>query len=189
MILKREQSGTRAGGRRATGDAKVRPRVFEEEGMIMGTALARSRSTAQEIRFWMSTPAITITVEAEMSEALAVMHEHSIRRLPVINATGALCGIITDGDIRGADVLCTTGIDPSTVAAALRHTTIFKVMTHQPVVVGLDTTLREAAILMLDHKIGGLPVVDAAQRIVGVITESDLFEALVCYLDHAERTA
>jgi CBS domain-containing protein len=153
----------------------------------MRTALSRSRSTAQEVRFWMSTPAITITLEDKLSEALAIMHEQSIRRLPVIDVAGVLCGIITDGDIRGADLLCTTVRDQSTIATALRDTTVFEVMTDQPVVVGLDTTLREAAISMLYHKIGGLPVVDATGRIIGVITESDLFEALVCFLDYAAR--
>ncbi|HEY0601989.1 MAG TPA: CBS domain-containing protein [Herpetosiphonaceae bacterium] len=140
---------------------------------------------AQTIRYWMHAPAITITAEAPVSEALALMHEHSIRRLPVVTATTQLCGIITDGDIRGADVLHATGLDLRQIASSLQRIPVGEVMTERPIAVTPTTTLREAALLMLDNKIGGLPVVDAANTVVGVITESDLFEALVCYLDWA----
>jgi acetoin utilization protein AcuB/CBS domain-containing protein len=112
------------------------------------------------------------------------MHEHSIRRVPVINDNGALCGIITDGDVRGAEIMRTTGMDLLHIATLLRHTVVADVMTPQPITVTTDTLLRDAAILMLDNKIGGLPVVAAHNEVVGVITESDLFEALVCHLDH-----
>lgn len=140
---------------------------------------------AQTIRYWMSSPAITITVDGQVSEALALMHEHAIRRLPVVTATGELCGIITDGDIRGADILHATGLDLREIASSLRRTTVYETMTEQPIAVTPTTTLRDAALLMLDNKIGGLPVVAAGNIVVGVITESDLFEALVCYLDWA----
>ncbi len=139
----------------------------------------------QEVRFWMSTPAITVNPQTQLTEALALMHEHSIRRLPVVDDTGALCGIITDGDIRGADVMRATGADLRDIANALRRTTVYEIMTEQPISITPTTTLREAALLMLDNKIGGLPVVDTENNVVGVITESDLFEALICYLDRA----
>ncbi|HEX6290169.1 MAG TPA: CBS domain-containing protein [Herpetosiphonaceae bacterium] len=141
--------------------------------------------TAQEIRFWMSTPPITIGADAPISEVLAVMHEHEIRRLPVVDDDGKLRGIITDGDIRGADVLRATGLDLREIASALRRTTVYDVMTEQPIAVTPETTLREAALLMLDNKIGGLPVVNEQHVVMGMITESDLFEALVCYIDCA----
>jgi CBS domain-containing protein len=142
----------------------------------------------QEIRFWMSAPPIRVHPQAQLTEALALMHEHSIRRLPVVDDTGALCGIITEGDIRGADVLRATGADVRDIANALRRITVHEIMTEQPISVTPTTTLREAALLMLDNKIGGLPVVDVENNVIGVITESDLFEALVCYLDRATST-
>ena len=58
-------------------------------------------------------------------------------------------------------------------------------MAEDPIAVTPATTLRETALLMLDNKVGGLPVVDTARGLIGIITESDLFEALVCYLDRA----
>ena len=144
---------------------------------------------AQEMRYWMSAPAITINLDAQVSEALALMHERSIRRLPVVTATGEICGIITDGDIRGANVLRATGMDLRDIASSLQHTTVYEVMTDEPITVTPSTGLREAALLMLDNKIGGLPVVDEHNGgVVGMVTESDLFEALICYLDAGARS-
>jgi CBS domain-containing protein len=140
---------------------------------------------AQDIRYWMSAPPITISMDAPVSEALAMMHEHAIRRMPVTDGDGCLCGMITVGDIRGADVLSTAGLDLREIAGALRRTMVCEVMTSDPIRVTPNTPLREAALLMLDNKIGGLPVVDDDRVVVGVVTESDLFEALVCYLDYA----
>ena len=140
---------------------------------------------AQTIRYWMSAPAITITSDAPITEALALMHEHSIRRLPVVTAADELCGIISDGDIRGTEILHVTGLDLLEIAGSLRRTTVFEVMTEHPITVTPTSSLREAALLMLDNKIGGLPVVEPDDTLVGIITESDMFEALVCYLDWA----
>ncbi len=137
----------------------------------------------QEIRYWMSAPAVTVNIAAPLSEALALMREHDVRRLPVVIDTGELRGMITQGDIRGADVLRVAGLDPFDIADALRQVKGYAVMTESPVTGRPSTGLREAAMLMIESKIGGLPVVDENQCVVGIITESDLFEALVQQLD------
>lgn len=138
---------------------------------------------AQEIRFWMRVPAVTINLAAPLSEALATMREHDVRRLPVIIDTGELCGMITQGDIRGADVMRPAGLDPIDIAAALRRVKVYEVMSEHAIAITPETGLREAALLMIENKIGGLPVLDEQRRIVGIVTESDLFEALVQQLD------
>ncbi|HEU4328573.1 MAG TPA: CBS domain-containing protein [Roseiflexaceae bacterium] len=137
----------------------------------------------QQIRFWMRAPAITINIAAPVSEALGLMHEHDVRRLPAVIDTGELRGIITQGDIRGAEVLRAAGVDLGEIATSLRRIKVYEAMTDDPITVTPQTGLREAAMLMLEHKIGGLPVVDEANTVVGIITESDLFEALVQQLD------
>jgi acetoin utilization protein AcuB/CBS domain-containing protein len=139
----------------------------------------------QAIRYWMRGPAITVTYDTPVSDALALMREHDVRRLPVVLDTGELCGMITQGDIRGADVLRMAGFDPLAVADALRRIKIYEVMSERPLSVTPETSLREAAMLMIEHKIGGLPVVSNSGDVVGIITESDLFEVLVQELDHA----
>jgi CBS domain-containing protein len=61
------------------------------------------------------------------------------------------------------------------------------VMSEDPITVTPETSLREAAMLMIENKIGGLPVVDENRMVVGIITESDLFEALVHVLESRDR--
>lgn len=153
--------------------------------MIAQTSRQCANPNAQEVRFWMTTPAITISPDTHLTEALAVMHEHSIRRLPVIMPNGELCGIVSSGDIRGAQALLAGGVARSIVVDSLGDTRVADIMTDPPITVQIETRLREAAMLMLDNKIGGLPVLDDQGGLVGIITESDLFEALVCYLDRA----
>ncbi|NNJ10383.1 CBS domain-containing protein [Chloroflexales bacterium ZM16-3] len=140
----------------------------------------------QEVRYWMRTPAVTINLAAPLSEALAFMREHDVRRLPVVIDTGELRGMITQGDIRGADIMRVAGFDPLDIAQALRHVKVYEVMTNDPMAITPETGLREAAMLMIENKFGGLPVVDDQNRVIGIITESDLFETLVLQLDKAQ---
>ncbi len=138
----------------------------------------------QEVRYYMRTPAVTINIAAPLSDALALMREHDVRRLPCVIDTGELRGIITQGDIRGADVMRIAGLDPLDVAEALRTVKVYEVMTEDPIGIAPETGLREAAMLMIENKIGGLPVVDENNHVVGIITESDLFEILVQQLEN-----
>jgi CBS domain-containing protein len=143
----------------------------------------RAYPAEQAICYWMRAPAITVTLDTPLSDALALMREHDVRRLPVVLDTGELCGMITQGDLRGADVLRVAGLDSLAVVDALRRVTVAEVMTEQPISVTPENSLREAAMLMIENKIGGLPVVGASGDVVGIITESDLFEVLVQQLD------
>jgi acetoin utilization protein AcuB/CBS domain-containing protein len=143
----------------------------------------------QEIRFWMRAPAMTINLAEDLGTALACMREQGIRRLPVVVDTGELCGIITLGDIRGAELLCLDGLDPADVAKSLRRIKVYEIMTKNPIAVMPETSLRETANLMIEHKIGGLPVVDEQDFVIGIITSSDLFEALIHQLDRLNGSA
>ncbi len=151
--------------------------------MTLSTASPSRVPAEQEIRYFMRAPAVTINLAAPLSDALAMMREHDVRRLPVIVDTGELRGMITQGDIRGADVMRVAGLEPMDIAHALQAVKIYEVMSEDPLAVTADTGLREAAMLMIENKIGGLPVVDEENRVIGIITESDLFEALVQQLD------
>ena len=154
--------------------------------MTTTTAQTHRRSQVpaeRELRFWMRTPALTVNLAAPVSEALARMREHDVRRLPVVLDTGELRGMITQGDIRGADVLMVAGLDPMDIADALRRVKVHEVMSTDPIALTPETDLREAALLMIENKIGGLPIVDDTNLVVGIVTESDLFEALLQQLD------
>jgi len=169
-----------------TGRLRVPDIEPRRAAMVMYTGVPnrpRIVPAEQEIRYWMRAPAITVNLAAPVSEALALMREHDVRRLPVVVDTGEIRGIITQGDIRGADVLRTGGIDPLEIADILRRIKVYEVMSEAPITVEPGTGLREAAMLMIENKIGGLPVVDEHSYVVGIITESDLFESLVQVLD------
>jgi len=127
------------------------------------------------VRNWMSAPAIALPPEVTASVALAFMEKRRIRRLPVVE-DGKLLGIVTKSDLLG------TGKKHAAV------TTIANVMTRKPFSVQQEETLETAASLMLKEKISGLPVLDG-DRLVGVITESDLFRALCGMLGIGEKGA
>jgi acetoin utilization protein AcuB/CBS domain-containing protein len=87
--------------------------------------------------------------------------------------------MITQGDIRGAEMLRAAGLDPSVIADALKRLNVYEVIGERLIAATPATSLREAALLMLEHKIGGLPVVDSSGDVVGIITESDILRAFV----------
>jgi acetoin utilization protein AcuB len=118
------------------------------------------------VRDRMSSPAVVVPPNATKSSALAFMDKRKIRRLPVVQ-DGKLLGIVTRTDLLRHSKKSATGALP-TVAAA---------MTRRPVTVQADDTLEAAAQLMLLRKVSGLPVLDG-NRVIGMLTESDLFRAL-----------
>jgi acetoin utilization protein AcuB len=119
------------------------------------------------VRDWMSRDVVTISPEALLSDAQQLMTAHQIRRLPVVE-NGRLTAILTANDIKSA---ITTDTRP--------HLTVSLVASPQPITVSPDNTIGHAAQTMLDNKISGLPVLDAQQNLVGIITESDIFRLVV----------
>ena len=119
------------------------------------------------VRNRMSRPAVTVRQDADFQKALALMQEKKLRRLPVVDDDGQLVGIVVERDL---------------LVAAMRYlqsrVEIGDVMTRNVVTVGPDTDLNEVARTMLERKIGGLPVVEHG-RLVGIITESDIFKRFV----------
>lgn len=125
---------------------------------------------------WMTRDPVTIGVDATLGAAAALMVKHRIRRLPVRASDGRLVGILSKGDVLGGapaglNPFSPTSVDDERLAVPLRQA-----MTATPVSVPSDAPLEAAAQLMIDHKIGGLPVT-AGAALVGILTESDLFRA------------
>jgi acetoin utilization protein AcuB/CBS domain-containing protein len=133
----------------------------------------------------MHTPAITQKLDAPVDMALAVMREHNLQHLPIVLDTGELCGMLTQGDIRGAEILRLAGLDALEIANALRRLRVYDVLGERLIAATPTTSLREAAQLMLENKIGGLPVVDNSGDVVGIITESDILRAFVAIADRS----
>lgn len=130
---------------------------------------------------WMTKDVISITPGTTLPEATELMREKHIRRLPVVE-NGRLVGIVTFGDLRKASPSDATGLSIHEIGYLLQRLSVEKLMTRKPFTVSPDTALTEAARLMLQHKIGALPVVKDG-GLVGIITESDIFRAFMRLLD------
>lgn len=130
------------------------------------------------VRDWMSRNVITVSPETTLPEAHRLMTEHKIRRLPVVK-DGKVIGIVTRGDIRGAEASEATSLSIWELNYLLSRLRVAEIMTPDPITVRPDATIGEAARLMLEHKISGLPVVDEGGALVGIITESDIFRLVV----------
>jgi acetoin utilization protein AcuB len=141
------------------------------------------------VRDWMIPDPITIGPETTLPQAHRLMMEHSIRRLPVVKE-GRLVGMVTLGDLRGAEPSGATSLSIWEANYLLSQLRVEEIMTPRPYTVSEDATLGEAAQMMLAHKISGLPVVDEGGDIVGIITESDIFRMVVQdWLRQAEPAA
>ena len=126
----------------------------------------------------MTTSLITVDPYATLSEALEIMQKNKVRRLPVVEK-GNLTGIITLIDIYQAepsDVRQSMSLDK--LYDQLSKLTVMVAMTKNPVTIYQTDTIGHAAEVMMDNKIGGLPVVEADGKLVGLVTESDIFRLI-----------
>lgn len=138
----------------------------------------------QIVRKSMTPNPITITPQTTLPEAKRLMDEHYVRRLPVIHK-GKLVGIVTRGDIREARSSTATTLSVYELNYLLEEIPAKDFMAYEPITIAPDATIGEAARLMLQHKIGGLPVVECGE-LVGIITETDFCRLLILEPEHPE---
>jgi len=121
---------------------------------------------------------ITISPDTPVAEAQRIIRREKIHRLPVLNKKKELVGIVTEKDLLYASPSPATTLDIHEITYLLSQLTVKKVMSTQVLTITSDTVLEEAARIMVDSDIGGLPVVDSGS-LVGIITESDLFKVFM----------
>jgi CBS domain-containing protein len=121
---------------------------------------------------------ITITPDTSLKEAHDLMNEKGIRRLPVV-ADGKILGIVTLGDMRGAEPSRASSLSIWEVHHLLARLKVSEIMTRNPATIQQNASIGEAARIMLEKKFSGLPVVDDENHLVGIITESDIFRLVV----------
>ena len=131
----------------------------------------------QLVRNWMTPSPITITLQTTLPEAHRLMDKHYVRRLPVIKQ-GKLVGIVTRGDIRQAQASNATTLSVYELNYLLDQIPAKEFMAYRPITISPDAPIAEAARLMLQYKIGGLPVIENGE-LVGIITETDLCRLLI----------
>jgi acetoin utilization protein AcuB len=107
----------------------------------------------------MTRPPVTVTGETTVQQALHTIEERQVRHLPVLDANGALVGIVAEKELLRAN----------------SGDLVEEIMTRDVITVTEYTALEEAARIMIDHRISSLPVVRDG-KLVGIITETDLFQ-------------
>lgn len=131
-----------------------------------------------QVKDRMTSDPIVVMDTTPFEDALRVMRERKVRRLPVVNKDGRLVGIVAERDLLYASPSPATSLSVFEVHYLLAKMSVGEVMTKRVFTVGEDCPLEEAARIMVDHKIGSLPVVTDG-RLVGIITETDIFKTFV----------
>ena len=136
------------------------------------------------IREYMTSAPTAVNEDTSMIEAAELMKEGKFRRLPVVRGD-ELVGIVTDRDLRSAAPSQVISFDAEErslmpeLHALLAKIKVGEIMSTDVISVDPEQTIVTAALLMLKHRISGLPVVDAKGEFVGIITEGDIFKVLV----------
>ncbi|HET8530092.1 MAG TPA: CBS domain-containing protein [Methylomirabilota bacterium] len=130
------------------------------------------------IRELMTGGLTTVHGETSVQEARELMTRKRIRHLPVTSPGGRLVGIITDRDIRLNLPSPATSLSVGEINHLLTKLTVGQVMTRSVITIGPDRPVREGAQLILEHRIGALPVVDDG-HLIGILTETDIVRAFV----------
>ena len=125
----------------------------------------------------MTANVVTIGPQNSVATAIRLMRQGQLRRLPVVE-DGHLVGMVTSGDLRRITGLSSILRDPSQDNFLWHHIPVANVMSRDPVTLVSETPISEAARLLVERKIGGVPIVDDG-RLVGIVTTSDLLETLM----------
>jgi len=124
---------------------------------------------------------LTIGPSETVGEAEELMTENGIRQLPVVKNSD-LIGIITDRDVRS--FLAGSSVSPPNEREQALRTQVSDLMTSNPLTLAPDDELQDAVELLVEQKIGGVPVVDAAEGLVGIVTYVDV---LRCFLNRLQE--
>jgi acetoin utilization protein AcuB len=130
------------------------------------------------IRELMTGGLATVHPETSLQDARDLMARKRIRHLPVTGVGRALVGIVTDRDIRLNLPSRATSLSVREINHLLTQLTVEEVMTRSVITIGPDRPARDGAQLMLEHRIGALPVVDDG-HLIGILTETDVVRAFV----------
>jgi acetoin utilization protein AcuB len=126
----------------------------------------------------MSKEVVTVEADDSMQNAIYILQEQNIKKLPVMEK-GQISGIITDRDLKKASPSDATTLDMHELLFLISKIKVRDLMTKLVYTVRPDYTVEEAAAILLEKRISGLPVVDESNRLIGIITRSDLFRVII----------
>jgi len=126
---------------------------------------------------WMSKTVITMDIDDSMKDAMKLLKENDINMLPVMEK-GKLVGVLTDRDIKRSSASDATTLEVHELLYLVSRIKVKDIMTKDPITVPFDYTIEETAEVLLENNISGVPVVDK-KRVVGAITQTDIFRAMI----------
>jgi acetoin utilization protein AcuB len=130
------------------------------------------------IKDWMAKEVLTVDENTSLMRATRVMKENNIRKLPVVSH-GKLIGIITDRDVKDASPSKTTSLDIHELYYLLSEMKVNDVMSTNPITMKKMDSLEKAAMVMLENKISGIPVVDESGHLCGLLSETDVMKGFI----------
>ncbi|HBC94719.1 MAG TPA: acetoin dehydrogenase [Pelotomaculum sp.] len=136
------------------------------------------------VRNYMTRMPVTISKKMTVFDALAIMKKHKIRQLPVVSGE-KLEGLVTEKDLLTVSPSPATSLSIFELNELLAKMTVAEIMVKSPITVQPNSTLEEAALLMREHKIGSVPVLEK-DKLVGIITVTDIFDALIRFFGYGK---
>ncbi|MBQ1420604.1 MAG: CBS domain-containing protein [Desulfovibrio sp.] len=131
------------------------------------------------IQDWMSTNIVSIAPSASLLKCVALLKEKGLRRLPVVNRDNNVVGLISTTDIKQFQPTRSTGMEYLEAIDMLDEMKVRDIMTKPPVTIGVNSTVEDAAVFMIRKRVSTLPVVDEDGKLIGMLTEWDVFQAMV----------
>ncbi|HFC46665.1 MAG TPA: CBS domain-containing protein [Dissulfuribacter thermophilus] len=130
------------------------------------------------VKEWMAKDPVVVDENTSIMKATQLMKEHRIRRVPVVK-DGKLVGIVSDRDIKEAAPSKATSLDVHELYYLLSEIKVKDIMTPNPLVLVETDSVERAAVIMLENKISGLPVINDRGEVVGVITQTDILKVMI----------
>ena len=162
------------GSRKTASSSSFQARLYEQVESF--TQATRAKILAREI---MSSPVATLPITASVSQAWEVVHSKRFRHIPILGANDTVVGILSDRDLfRGTMESVLSGTTWSTKQV---ETPIRNLVSHPVLVASPDAELRAIARVLLEERIGALPIVSEVEGLVGMITRSDILRVLVAH--------
>jgi len=130
------------------------------------------------VQKWMTSRVITVDVNESLGRAIKLMKEHKLNILPVMD-NDKLVGIVTDRDIKRASASDATTLEIHELLYLINQIKVRDVMTKEPFTVPYNYTIEEAAEILMEHNISGLPVIGPNGTLTGIITKNDIFKVIL----------
>lgn len=130
------------------------------------------------VKNYMTSNVVTVSEDTKVLEALDLMKDHNFHRLPVVR-NGKMVGLITEEIIQENSPSTATSLSIHEMNYLLTKTTVGDIMHKKVVTIQAEDLLEAAAASMLENEVGVLPVVEAGDKVIGIITDKDLFRAFI----------